>query len=136
MTEKLQLRITGMDCADCALKLEKGVANLDGVAQCQVDFITAKMRMSHIYQPVMLMTLRRGGRADAEALLDFGHPNGPSEHSTREVCLGSQIQSYLRAPIAAILDDPPPPRASSLDHGQEPDEAPERPSSRGGRRQH
>jgi hypothetical protein len=28
MTEKLQLHITGMDCADCAVKLEKGVANL------------------------------------------------------------------------------------------------------------
>ncbi|MBE7472539.1 MAG: heavy metal translocating P-type ATPase [Anaerolineae bacterium] len=45
MTEKLQLRITGMDCADCALKLEKGVANLAGVEACQVNFTTAKMEV-------------------------------------------------------------------------------------------
>lgn len=43
MTEKLQLRITGMDCADCALKLEKGVGNLAGVESCRVIFATAKM---------------------------------------------------------------------------------------------
>ncbi|MFN8459806.1 MAG: cation-translocating P-type ATPase [Anaerolineae bacterium] len=45
MTEKLQLRITGMDCADCALKLEKGVGNLPGVEACQVNFATAKMEL-------------------------------------------------------------------------------------------
>jgi Cd2+/Zn2+-exporting ATPase len=45
MTEKLQLRITGMDCADCALKLEKGVGNLAGVESCRVIFATAKMEV-------------------------------------------------------------------------------------------
>ena len=43
MAEKLQLRITGMDCADCALKLEKGVAGLAGVTECRVNFATGKM---------------------------------------------------------------------------------------------
>ena len=46
MTEKLQFCITGMDCADCALKLEKGVANLAGVDQCQVNFATARMEVA------------------------------------------------------------------------------------------
>ncbi len=46
MTDKLQLRITGMDCADCALKLEKGVANLPGVTACRVNFAAAKMEVS------------------------------------------------------------------------------------------
>ncbi len=46
MTEKLQLRISGMDCADCALKLEKGVANLDGVTHCRVDFVSTKMQIN------------------------------------------------------------------------------------------
>ncbi|MFN8459533.1 MAG: cation transporter [Anaerolineae bacterium] len=45
MTDKLTLLITGMDCADCALKLEKGVANLAGVEVCQVNFTTAKMEL-------------------------------------------------------------------------------------------
>ena len=43
MTEKIQLRITGMDCADCAQKLEKGVGKLEGVTTCRVNFATAKM---------------------------------------------------------------------------------------------
>ncbi|MCL4424860.1 MAG: heavy metal translocating P-type ATPase [Firmicutes bacterium] len=35
--------ITGMDCADCAAKLERVVSRLDGVAQARVNFATAKM---------------------------------------------------------------------------------------------
>lgn len=46
MSDKLQLRITGMDCADCALKLEKGIANLAGVTECRVNFAAAKMDIS------------------------------------------------------------------------------------------
>lgn len=45
MSEKLQLRITGMDCAECALKLEKGVGSLAGVETCRVNFVTAKMEV-------------------------------------------------------------------------------------------
>jgi Cd2+/Zn2+-exporting ATPase len=41
-----ELNITGMDCADCALTLEKGVAKLEGVAECQVNFAAAKMKVS------------------------------------------------------------------------------------------
>jgi len=39
----LVFRVGGMDCADCALKLEKGVAALDEVAEVRLDFTTAKM---------------------------------------------------------------------------------------------
>lgn len=46
MTEKLLFRITGMDCADCALKLEKGVGHVTGVEACQVNFATAKMEVA------------------------------------------------------------------------------------------
>lgn len=47
MTEQyLTLTIEGMDCADCAFKLEKGVAQLPGVAACTVSFATAKMQLS------------------------------------------------------------------------------------------
>ena len=51
MTEPLQLRITGMDCADCALKLEKGIANLPGVAACRVNFVSAKMEIKGEVDP-------------------------------------------------------------------------------------
>jgi len=46
MQNTLELNITGMDCADCAFTLEKGVGNLEGVTECSVNFSTAKMRIS------------------------------------------------------------------------------------------
>ncbi|MFZ2362520.1 MAG: heavy metal-associated domain-containing protein, partial [Anaerolineae bacterium] len=48
----LTLRIEGMDCADCALKLEKGVHGLAGVTECNVSFATT--RMSLVYDPALL----------------------------------------------------------------------------------
>ncbi|MDZ7360247.1 MAG: heavy metal translocating P-type ATPase [candidate division KSB1 bacterium] len=40
----LHLRITGMDCADCAATLEKGVGNLRGVQSCAVNFGAARLK--------------------------------------------------------------------------------------------
>ncbi|MCP4141729.1 MAG: cation-translocating P-type ATPase [Chloroflexi bacterium] len=45
MKQKLELNITGMDCADCALTLEKSLVKLDGVEDCQVNFSLAKMEI-------------------------------------------------------------------------------------------
>ncbi len=46
------LRVEGMDCADCALKLEKGVGRLDGVLHTAVDFASAKMRVEYDIEQV------------------------------------------------------------------------------------
>ena len=46
------LAISGMDCADCAVKLEKGVGRLDGVLHTAVDFTAAKMRVSYDVEQV------------------------------------------------------------------------------------
>jgi len=45
--ESLQYKITGMDCADCASSIEKALNKLDGVAQCAVNFSTAKLDVVH-----------------------------------------------------------------------------------------
>ena len=37
MTEKQRYLIEGMDCADCALNIERGVGKLDGVNAVQVN---------------------------------------------------------------------------------------------------
>lgn len=46
LSEDLELQITGMDCADCALNLERGVARLQGVESCEVNFTAGKMRIT------------------------------------------------------------------------------------------
>src|SRR5689334_5940086 len=35
--------VQGMDCADCAIKIEKGVSRLDGITTARVDFATSKL---------------------------------------------------------------------------------------------
>ena len=44
MTEQTY-HITGMDCADCARSLEKGVGKLDGIKLCQISFTTETLRV-------------------------------------------------------------------------------------------
>nr|HID14198.1 heavy metal translocating P-type ATPase [Anaerolineae bacterium] len=41
------LNLSGMDCADCALTLEKGVGQLDGVLWVAVNFPAARMRLEY-----------------------------------------------------------------------------------------
>lgn len=41
------LQLSGMDCADCAIKLEKVVSAIHGVAKAEVNFTAAKMRVEH-----------------------------------------------------------------------------------------
>jgi Cd2+/Zn2+-exporting ATPase len=50
--QHLTLRIDGMDCADCALKLEKGLNALPGVAGCTVSFATTRLAL--VYDPAQV----------------------------------------------------------------------------------
>ena len=43
--ERLELIITGMDCADCAATLKQSVVSLDGVEACSVNFGSGRMRV-------------------------------------------------------------------------------------------
>lgn len=40
---KKQFRIEGLDCANCAAKMERGIAALDGVTSATVNFMLAKL---------------------------------------------------------------------------------------------
>lgn len=41
------LRLNGLDCADCASKLEKKIAHLEGVKSVSINFGAAKMKIEH-----------------------------------------------------------------------------------------
>ena len=45
MNGELEWVITGMDCADCALTLQKSVERLDGVQVCSVNLASGRMRV-------------------------------------------------------------------------------------------
>lgn len=38
--------VLGMDCADCAMKVERGISRLPGAGEVRVDFITGKLEIS------------------------------------------------------------------------------------------
>ncbi len=46
MSNQHTFRVTGMDCASCAQTVENGVARLDGVENCQLNFTTETLRVS------------------------------------------------------------------------------------------
>jgi len=41
-----ELKLEGLDCANCAMKIEKGVSTLDGVDACSVNFATLTMTIT------------------------------------------------------------------------------------------
>lgn len=43
MTMKKTFRLEGLDCANCAAKIENAVKGLDGVTAASVNFMTTKM---------------------------------------------------------------------------------------------
>lgn len=51
MTE-LTYRIDGIDCANCAAKLERAIAKLPGVQQAQLNFLTGRLVVSAISDDV------------------------------------------------------------------------------------
>ena len=77
------LRVAGMDCADCALKLERGVGRLDGVLHSSVDFASTKMRVAYDVEKVahadIVGRIRKLGydvAEDEQALLPEAGPGG------------------------------------------------------------
>ncbi|WNQ12537.1 heavy metal translocating P-type ATPase [Paenibacillus aurantius] len=44
-THKQELLLLGLDCANCAQKLERGVSGIPGVTSCSVDFLSRTMRL-------------------------------------------------------------------------------------------
>ena len=40
---KKTFRLEGLDCANCAAKIERGIAALDGVSNASVNFMTGKL---------------------------------------------------------------------------------------------
>ncbi|WP_051688234.1 heavy metal translocating P-type ATPase [Desulfofalx alkaliphila] len=73
------LILTGLDCADCAAKLDKSIAALDGVVRSAVNFTTAKLRVD--YRPGKL---HRGDLVRHIEKLGYGVAKPKSDGSERE----------------------------------------------------
>jgi Zn2+/Cd2+-exporting ATPase len=81
-------RIEGMDCVDCALKIEKGVGKLPGIEKVELNFATTRMR---IEGTVDERTLR-----DRVAALGYRLvPDAFPRRSSGQVSFGVGLAQYL-----------------------------------------
>lgn len=66
-------RIAGMDCADCAKTIERGVSKLDGVARCTIHFGTSTLNVEGVASPEAVIARVRALGYDAR-LEEASHP--------------------------------------------------------------
>lgn len=74
--------VTGLDCADCAAKLEKGIGKLTGVIDANVNFATAKMKVTYDQsrlQPVQIEKEASGFGYQAALIPAAGAPSGAQQ---------------------------------------------------------
>ncbi len=72
-TQTLTCRIDGMDCPDCAARVEKMVGRLDGVADLRVDFTTGKLS-ARVISPEAADRLRATVQSLGYTLRDASQP--------------------------------------------------------------
>ncbi|MCA9986732.1 MAG: cation-translocating P-type ATPase, partial [Anaerolineales bacterium] len=72
---ELRFTIQGMDCADCARTIEKGVAGMNGVTTCTLNFTAERLQVAGSVSAAEVMTLVQK--------LGYGiEPAGDTRHRT------------------------------------------------------
>ena len=80
------LTITGMDCASCARSIEQGVAQLDGVQACELNFTTERLRVQGaIAQTAVIERIRNLGYDIVE----------PAKHAPQEQAAATPIPNFV-----------------------------------------
>ena len=67
MIMKKVFRLEGLECANCAAKMEKAISKIDGVSDANVNFMTTKLvieasedKLSHLEHVVLDHLIRMG----------------------------------------------------------------------------
>ncbi len=105
---EIELDIIGMDCANCALTLERGVAQLEGVREVQVNFTAAKLRARGSASAEVIADRIRALGYDVSAEADRGvkkAQEGARQRGTASFAryLLSERQMVLALVAAALL---------------------------------
>ncbi|MGQ9874926.1 MAG: heavy metal translocating P-type ATPase [Chloroflexus sp.] len=75
---KQQFTISGMDCPDCARKIERGIARLPGVTTCEVHFTTARLHVAGDVDPATVIARVRNLGYDIHAEVSSGDELPPT----------------------------------------------------------
>ncbi|MCC6446984.1 MAG: cadmium-translocating P-type ATPase [Armatimonadetes bacterium] len=103
---KTVLRVKGMDCADCAVLLEKYLSKVPGVAEVSVSFGAATMQVSHT-EAVSPDSLRQkvaeaGYRAELENLHEIDRPESLWRSRRAQIAAASGLLAGAGFLLSAI----------------------------------
>ncbi|QQG66498.1 heavy metal translocating P-type ATPase [Desulfobulbus oligotrophicus] len=107
-------RLSGLDCGDCAMKLEKRIAALPGVSAASVNFSTAKMTVLHTTADQMIIrTVQQAGYgAEVETSL-LQQPSPPAQLWKNRRVLATVLSGLLLG-CALVLDWSAGPRSVAI----------------------
>lgn len=75
-----EIAVEGMDCADCALTLERGVGRLPGVTWVSINFAGARMSLEFESRQTSMTAVSKRVQSLGYRLGDSEHASGPSNH--------------------------------------------------------
>ncbi|HMQ52739.1 MAG TPA: heavy metal-associated domain-containing protein, partial [Anaerolineae bacterium] len=82
MANTIELKVTGLDCPNCAKSVEKGIAQLEGVQSCELNFTTTNLRVK--------------GEVSRDAVIDRVRALG---HDVAADALGAESRSVGSSPV-------------------------------------
>lgn len=97
-------RIGGMDCANCALSIEKGVGSLPGVVSAQVNFTASRLRVEHEPDAAVLPSVESRVRDLGFTLQSDGNLAAFQDTETSRTTAGLKLRrDALRIGISGIM---------------------------------
>ncbi len=112
-TKTERLHVTGIDCANCAAKVERGVSNVNGIEQANLDFAGQKLYLTYEKEAILDDTYRavvnrvqelepnvvltRPDASDGEDDHGHHHDHGPFLTRTKKIQYGMGLLSFAGA---------------------------------------
>ncbi|AET57362.1 heavy metal-transporting ATPase [Paenibacillus terrae HPL-003] len=95
-TERHEWILEGLDCANCALKIENGVSKIEGVLDCSVNFVTKTLTMTASpdqKEEIFRQTERKVHRLEPHVRMIVKSAQGRSRENSRSVAGAAQAGS-------------------------------------------
>jgi Cd2+/Zn2+-exporting ATPase len=95
-TERHEWILEGLDCANCALKIENGVSKIEGVLDCSVNFVTKTLTMtasSDQKEEIFRQTERKVHRLEPHVRMIVKSARGRLRENSRSVAGAAQAGS-------------------------------------------
>ncbi|MDY7014144.1 MAG: heavy metal translocating P-type ATPase, partial [Cyanobacteriota bacterium] len=102
--EKTRLRLQGMSCASCAATIERAIAEVPGITECNVNFALSQATVSYDSQKTNIPRLQKAvAEAGYRAFPDSGSEGENTEKTAREAEQKALTRKVIVGSIISIL---------------------------------